>query len=163
MAELLERSTGADGTRSRDYLFGSIVSQLVPDEARILATLATGERFAVLDVVAKVGRSTLRPVLSNASTLGRAAGLTEPGSVATYLDRLHGFGLIELSPAGDAELTAQFDAVLHDPVVVRAKAAADAGRHTAKFVRKTAALSPLGREFWAASAPSSPAQDRRSG
>ena len=162
MAELLERSAGADGTRSRDYLFGSIVSQLVPDEARLLATLATGERFAVLDVVAKIGRSTLRPVLSNASTVGMAAGLAEPGSVATYLDRLHGFGLVELAPAGD-ELSAQFDALLKDPAVVRAKAAADAGRQAAKFVRKTATLTSLGREFWTASAPSRSTRDRRSG
>ena len=46
---------------------------------------------------------------------------------------------------------------------MRAKAAADAGRQAAKFVRKTATLTSLGREFWTASAPSRSTRDRRSG
>src|SRR5207253_4748762 len=66
------------------------------DEARILAALAEGKRFASVDVVAKhVGRSTTRTVLANASSVGAAANITPARNVPTYLTRLHGFGRSE--------------------------------------------------------------------
>lgn len=164
MAELLDRSMDSDGARGRDYLFGTIVSQLVPDEARIVAALATGQAFAAVDVVAKqVGRSTTRTVLRNVSTVGIAAGVMLPGDVPTYLSRLQGFGLVEFAqPVGD--LTAQFAALQDDPAVKRARSAIEAGKQgSAKLVRKTVTLSNLGREFWAASAPDRAEFRRRSG
>jgi DNA-binding transcriptional ArsR family regulator len=162
MTELLERSAESDETHSRDYLFGSIISQLVPDEARILAALATGERFAVLDVLAKTSRTTTRPVLTNVSTVAAAARVAAPEKVGTYLDRLRAFGLIESTPAGD-ELSPQFDALLADPAVKRARTQLDASRHGSKVNRTTVALSSLGREFWAVCAPKSAGLRRRSG
>jgi DNA-binding transcriptional ArsR family regulator len=162
MSELLERSAESDKANSRDYLFGSIISQLVPDEARILAALATGERFAVLDVLAKTSRSATRPVLSNVSTVAAAARVAAPEKVGTYLDRLRGFGLIELTPAGD-DLSPQFDALLADPAVKRTRTQLDSGRHGSKVNRTTVALSALGREFWTTCAPKSAGLRRRSG
>jgi len=53
MTELLTRSSESGAGRSKEYLFGTIVSQLVPDEARVLAALAQGKRYAVVDVAAK--------------------------------------------------------------------------------------------------------------
>ena len=165
MTELLERSSEADSERSREYLFGSIVSQLVPDEARVLAALADGEAFAVVDVVQKAngrsGRDQL--VLANISTVGTAAGLAAPGNVGTYLDRLHGFGLIEFTH-DPAHLDVQFDALLRDPAVVSARADIEAGRQgNAKITRKAVLLSALGRDFWTACAPSKARLTRRSG
>ncbi len=161
MAELLERSSESDSARSRDYLFGNIVSQLVPDEARVLAALATGERYAVLDLLAKTGRTSTRPVLSNLSTVGAAAGVAAPQNVSTYLERLRGFGLVEINPAGD-ELTPQFDALLADPAIQRTRKQVDAGKHGGRLVRKTVALSAPGREFWTACATANSALRRRS-
>jgi DNA-binding transcriptional ArsR family regulator len=162
MTELLERSAESDTTSSRDYLFGSIISQLVPDEARILAALSTGERFAVLDVLAKTGRSATRPVLTNVSTVAVAARVVAAENVGTYLDRLRGFGLVDMTPAGD-DLSPQFDALLADPAIKRTRTQLDASRHGSKLNRKTVALSALGREFWTACAPKNAALRRRSG
>jgi DNA-binding transcriptional ArsR family regulator len=161
MTELLERSVESDTTNSRDYLFGSIISQLVPDEARILAALSTGERFAVLDVLAKSGRSGTRPVITNVSTVAAAARVVAAESVGTYLDRLRGFGLIDMTPAGD-DLSPQFDALLADPAIKHTRTQLDASRHGSKLNRKTVALSALGREFWTACAPKNAALRRRS-
>jgi hypothetical protein len=163
MAELLDRSTESGGSRSRDYLFGAIVSQLVPDEARILAALATGQGFAVVDVVAKqVGRSTARTVLRNVSTVGIAAGVSTPEDVPTYLARLANFGLVEFSQTS-GELSAQFSALQDDAAVKRARAQIESAKQgSAKLVRKTVTLSALGREFWAACAPSRPDTQQRS-
>jgi hypothetical protein len=154
MSELLDRSVGESGGQGREYLFGTIVSQLVPDEARILAALSLDTPVAAVDVVAKqVGRSTTRVVLANVSTVGSGAGVAVPENTATYLARLHGFGLIEFGPAGD-DLNDQFAALNGDAAVTAAKARIERDKlGSAKVVRKRVTLSALGREFWSACAP----------
>jgi hypothetical protein len=126
----------------------------VPDEARIVAILANGVAFAAADVVAKpVGRGVSRTVLANASTVGHAAGVTLPDNTPTYLTRLHGLGLVEFGPGDDA-LSTQYDLIAVDPGVVAARNAADSAKQgSIRIRRKTVVLSPLGRDFWAASAP----------
>jgi hypothetical protein len=154
MSELLDRSAGSTGRTSREYLFGTIVSQLVPDEARILGTLAEGRPFPVLDVVAKqVGRSSTRLVLGHVTRVGDAAGVALKENTATYLTRLHGFGLVEFASAGD-ELAAAFEALANAAEVTAAKRRIEQAKlGSPKLVRKTVALSALGREFWSACAP----------
>lgn len=154
MSELLERSVEVDRTASRDYLYGNIISQLTPDEARILAALADGTKFAVMDVVAKpFGRSTTRNVLSNASTVGRAAGVVTRDNVPTYLTRLHNFGLVEFGPADD-EIAMQYDILAADSEVQAAQQVAES-RHlgTPRLVRKSVSISQFGRDFWTATDP----------
>jgi hypothetical protein len=156
MGELLSRSSDTSAGRSREYLYGTIVSQLVPDEARILAAMADGKSFAAVDVLAKhVGRAASRTVLSNASTVGAAANVTPARNVATYLTRLHGFGLVEFGPAAD-ELNAEYDQLAIDDAVQEARVRIEKGRlGSVRIVRKSVALSALGRDFWAACAPGS--------
>lgn len=154
MTELLSRSGRTPAGRSKEYLFGTIVSQLVPDEARVLAALAAGERFAVVDVIAKhVGRPATRTVFANASLLGAAADVTPARNVATYLTRLQQFGLVEFGPATE-ELGEEYDKLAVDGTVQEARAQIERSKlGSAKLIRKSVALSPLGTEFWAACAP----------
>lgn len=161
MSELLERSAVSDDTQSRDYLFGTIISQLVPDEARILAALGGGATFAAVDVVCKqVGRST-RVVLSNASTIGRAASVSRPQHVGTYLTRLDGYGLLEFGRP-DGPLDPQFSTLAADATVRAAQTGVGRAKlGSSKIVRKSVRLSPLGAEFWTACAPGRPELDGR--
>jgi DNA-binding transcriptional ArsR family regulator len=154
MTELLSRAGESTPVKSREYLFGTIVSQLVPDEARILAALAEGKRFAAVDVVAKhVGRSATRTVFANASLIGAAAGVAPARSVATHLTRLQGLGLVEFGPDSD-ELSEEYDQLAVDGAVQEARSYIDHNKlGSAKLLRKSVALSPLGREFWSACAP----------
>lgn len=154
MAELLRRASGSTARSSRDYLFGTIVSQLVPDEARLLAFLADGDRHAVVDVVAKqFGRPPARPVLENASLLAGKAGITPARNAATYLTRLHGLGLVEFGAESGA-LAADYDKLSVDTAVQEARAQIERKRlGSARLVRKSVTLSALGREFWSACAP----------
>jgi hypothetical protein len=154
MSELLHRASGSNGRTSRDYLFGTIVSQLVPDEARILAALAGRRSFAVIDVVAKpAGRSTTRTVLANASTVGAEAGVSVTRNAATYLTRLTSFGLVEFGPPVD-DMGRQFALLVADAAVREARAHIERAKlGSVKLVRKSVSLSPLGRELWAACAP----------
>ncbi|MBE7186794.1 Abi-alpha family protein [Jatrophihabitans endophyticus] len=164
MSELLDRSALSDDRQSREYLFGTIVSQLVPDEARMLAALATGRTFAVVDVLAREGGRSgrTRPVLTNVSTLGAAAGVAVPASTPTYLSRLESLGLVEFVSSSDA-LSSQYESLRSDPSVRAARDEADRGKTSAKVARKAVRLAPLGREFWTACAPAAPPSGRRSG
>ena len=154
MGELLTRSSGTSAGKSREYLYGTIVSQLVPDEARILSALADGKAFATVDVVAKhVGRATSRTVLANASSVAATAGIAHARSSGTYLTRLHSFGLVEFGPAKD-ELGSEYDQLAIDDAVQEARVRIERGKlGSVRIVRKSVALSSLGRDFWAACAP----------
>jgi Abortive infection alpha len=162
MSELLDRSSASTSGKSREYLFGTIVSQLVPDEARILAALAGGRSFPVVDVIAKqVGRSTSRTVLPHVSTVGDAAGVAVRDDTPTYLARLRGFGLVEFGPADD-DLGAQYETLAGARAVLDAKADIERTKlGSARLARRTVRLSPLGREFWAACAPAPDNRTRR--
>ena len=156
MGELLERSVEATRSDTREYLFGTIISQLVPDEARILAALASGTAFAAGDLVQRSRRAAPRTLVANASTVGRNAGVVTPDNTPTYLTRLLGFGLIEFGPE-DEGMDVQYDMLSTDNVLTDAKRAAEQAKQggAVKLVRKTVRMSALGREFWAASDPSS--------
>lgn len=155
MGELLERSVEATRSDTREYLFGTIISQLVPDEARILAALAGGDAYAAGDLVQRSRRAAPRTLVANASTVGRSAGVVTPDNTATYLTRLLGFGLVEFGPE-DESLDVQYDMLGTDTVLNDAKRAAEQSKQggAVKLVRKTVRMSSLGREFWAASDPS---------
>lgn len=155
MGELLERSVETDRAASREYLFGTIISQLVPDEARILAFLSDGHVVASADVVTRpIGRSRTRTELAHASTVGRNAGVSNPDNTPTYLERLLGFGLIQFGPE-DGTLGTEYEILATDPSVQSAQARAEARKQgSVRLVRGTVALSDLGRQFWEASDPS---------
>jgi hypothetical protein len=154
MEELLERSVTGSRSSSRDYLFGTIISQLVPDEARILAALADGSHYAAADLVARGrGRHGQHVVVANASTVGRTVGVGTPDNVPTYLTRLHNFGLIDFGPEDDS-LDTQYDILGADDTVRRPRDAAGARPTSMRLVRKTVFMSQFGREFWAAADPS---------
>lgn len=153
MSELLERSIEATRTDSNDYLYGTIISQLVPDEARILAALSDGAHFAAVDVVQKLRRGKHRIVLAHASAVGRQAGLVSPDSTPTYLGRLLGFGLIEFGPE-EEQLAVQYDILATDSTVQDARKSV---RGTVKLERKSLRMSGFGERFWRAADPSRPA------
>jgi Abortive infection alpha len=157
MSELLERSVEATRTDSREYLYGTIISQLVPDEARILSALADGTHFAAIDVELKQRRGKNRVLLKNASAVGRQAGLVAPDNTPTYLTRLHGFGLVEFGPE-DESLAVQYDILATDSTVQDARNKVEPRRRGAvRLLRKTLHLSGFGKQFWTAADPSRPA------
>jgi hypothetical protein len=160
MNELLERSVEPDRGASREYLYGNIISQLVPDEARILAALSDGSVFAAADVVAKHFGRPPRVILANASIVGRSAGVVTPDNVSTYVTRLLSFGLVEFGPPDDS-IDTQYDILATDATVQAAEATVQARKlGSARLVRKTLSISQFGREFWSASDPARPALPR---
>ncbi|WP_236808295.1 Abi-alpha family protein [Amycolatopsis albispora] len=149
MAELLNRSIGFGRERAREYLYAIILRQLTPDEARILSALSDGAPFPLIDVTERNGLGGAgRVVLRNASTVGKAAGVTLLDQVPAYVTRLIGLGLAE--PDEEVpELETQYEILLTDDAV----RAAENSVKRVKFVRRTVHISRLGKEFWAACDP----------
>jgi hypothetical protein len=156
MSELLERSVETNRAGSREYLYGSVLSQLVPDEARIIAALADGSCYATVDVVRKQFGRPPRTLLANASSVGRAAGVANLENVPTYLTRLAALGLVEFDEPGPG-LDVQFDVLTSDDRVREAERRTPSRRGTVRIMRKAVRLSDFGREFWAAVDPGRPA------
>jgi hypothetical protein len=149
--DLLGASIDADTAGSREELYRSLLLRLVPDEARILAALSDGTPYPLVHVQSRANGG--RTVLSNASTVGRAAGVQVPDAVGTYVAHLRTLGLAEEGPADDG-LGVQYDILLGEPGVRRAEEEAKVhGRLGAKVVRRTLRISPLGRELWKACRP----------
>lgn len=142
--ELLEHAVNDSTAQSRDQLHAAIVRALVPDEARILSALAGGRRFALLHVAEPSGRI----VLENASSVGRAAGVALVDRVPLYVTRLRNMDLVVEGPE-DLALKDDYPVILTEAPVQEARRRA-AGRRPAKILRRTLAISPLGREIWRA-------------
>lgn len=151
MAELLSRSVEQTAQRAREYQFLAILRQLLPDEARILAALSDGTAYPLVHVDCRTGVSTSRRLLSNASTVGRGAGVAVPAAVPRYLGHLRGLDLVELGEA-DPALGVQYEILLTDP---RVRAAEDAARAEGRprIVRLTVRISEFGRDLWDACHP----------
>nr|WP_232376355.1 Abi-alpha family protein [Amycolatopsis aidingensis] len=149
MAELLNRSLGFGRQRAREYLYAVILRQLTPDEARILAALADGAPFPVIDVAERTNLGgTGRIVLRNASTVGKAAGVSLTDHVPAYLTRLTGLGLTDIG-AEEPDLETQYEILMTDEVVRTAEQSV----RRARFLRHTVRLSTLGSSFWRACDP----------
>ncbi|GAB3579958.1 Abi-alpha family protein [Amycolatopsis endophytica] len=147
MKELLDRSVGFGRDQAREYLYATVLRQLTPDEARIVAILATGTAYPVIDVMERAFRGS-RTVLRNASTVGKAAGVTLADEVPGYLTRLAGLGLVELD-GETPELESQYEILATEDLVSTAVKSA----RRARLVRRTVRLSRFGVRFWAACDP----------
>lgn len=116
MAELLLRSMEQTAHRAREYYYLSLLRQLVPDEARILSALADGSTFPAVHVDIRTGVAGTERLLSNASTMGRAAGVADLPAVPRYVTRLRSLDLVELRDA-DPELSVSYEILLSDSTV----------------------------------------------
>jgi hypothetical protein len=142
-AELLRRSADVESEDGTHPAYAHILSELAPDEGRILRLLATGGSQPAVDVRASnlIGVGS-QLVASGLNMIGAEAGLRHIGRVPAYLNNLFRLGLIWFS---------------HDPIddpmryqVLEAQPEAmdaikRAGR--AKTVHRSIQLTPFGKDF----------------
>jgi hypothetical protein len=143
--QLLRRSMSQTPDQSHDSLVEVVLGAIVPDEARIISALSDGSAFPLVHVNAGgVGRPARR-ILSNASNVGRRAGVALPDRVPAYLTHLLSLGLIEIGPE-DPALNDECEILLTDETVGRARDRA--GDQRVRYARHTVRISDLGKEFW---------------
>jgi hypothetical protein len=149
MAQLLERSLTEDASAGRQDSHVAVLRQLVPDEARILATLATGPPAPLVHVLA---RASGERILENASLIGRSAALTLPSRTPAYVTHLLALGLVETGPE-DSENKQGYELLMADRAVRAALKQGELSKLPARTIKRTLMLSAQGRELWEASQP----------
>jgi hypothetical protein len=141
--ELLERSADVEEDEDAHPAYERILTQLAPDEARILRLLATKGAQPAVDVKTwrplGVGSQTVAPGLS---MIGAEAGCRYPDRVPAYLNNLFRLGLVWFSrePLDDPRVYQVLEA---QPDVI--EASKRAGR--ASTVRRSIHLTPFGIDF----------------
>jgi hypothetical protein len=151
LSELLKRSLESDTVSGQRDLHVALLRQLVPDEARIIATLAEGPPAPLIHVLARAGGD--RRILENASLIGRLAALTLPSMTPTYVTHLRQLGLVETGPE-DTEAKEGYEMLMADREVRAALKEGELSKLPARTVRRTLRLSPRGRQLWDACRPS---------
>lgn len=148
---LLDRAEGQDEQAARTALLDRAVGALVPDEALVLRRLAELGRVPLVHIVALPHTGAAgEPVLENASRIGRLAGVALPDLTPTYVGHLLVLGLVELGDAEDGPgdlLGEYFQALLAEPLVLRALARANGDGSTPRVLRHALRLSALGEEL----------------
>ena len=146
---LLDRSMSSSVDDSRNALHLALLRLLLADEARILAAVSDGTVFPVIHV-AEPGGGKAATVLENASTVGRAAGVSFPQHTPLYITRMQLSGLVAVGPKGSSEMDDEYELLLADPAVNHALAEARRGVRPARVIRRTLSISELGQELWKA-------------
>ncbi|MES1938678.1 hypothetical protein T5B8_00475 [Salinisphaera sp. T5B8] len=115
MARLIVQSRGVDPEAARTWLYRQTLSRLVPDQVAMMALLADREIAPLCHVAA--GRLPAGPVsvvvLSNASSLGRDAGVLLRDYVPQYMSELLALGVFEAGPEDD-RLADQYELLMAD-------------------------------------------------
>ena len=142
-AALLERSSELTDDGDGHPAYARILTELSPDEARILRLLATDGPQPAVDVRAwrplDVGSSAVAPGLS---MVGVHAGVMRPERVPVYLSNLYRLGLIWFSRETLSDPT-PYQVLEAQPDVI--EAVREAGR--ARIVRRSIDLTPFGGHF----------------
>jgi len=156
LSDLLARAADQTQEESQRRYFVRLLEQIVPDEARILAALSDGSMYPLVDVGyrPRFGRPT-QHVLENASSVGKAAGVTWPDAVPRYLAHLRELGLVE-SGREDPELALKYEIVETETAVRDAIRRVRAVKRSPRMVRRTLRISDLGRALWGACQPHGP-------
>ena len=149
MGSLLSRSLQANTAGSKREYYTTVLKQLLPDEARILAALAEGPPSPLVNVLKRAGGD---PVLENASLIGRTAAVTLPSMTTKYVTHLLELGLVEIGPEDESNKQG-YELVLSERDVRAALKDGELSKLPARVQRRTLTLSAHGRDLWQATRP----------
>jgi hypothetical protein len=151
--ELLRRSADVNYSEETHPAYERILSQLAPDEARILRLLALRGAQPAVDVRAGLPLvSSL--VAAGRNMIGAEAGCRYVERVPSYLNNLYRLGLIWFSREPIAE-SLRYQVLEAQPDVL--EALSEGGR-TVRTVRRSIVLTPFGRDFCEIALPFEPAE-----
>jgi Abortive infection alpha len=142
--ELLRRSADVTDEQDAHPAYARILSELAPDEGRILRLLALEGPQASVDVRAGwlPGDAASELVAPGLSMIGAEAGCRHPDRVHAYLNNLYRLGLVWFSREALKE-QGPYQVLEAQPEVVEAM---DEGGRT-RTVRRSIHLTPFGQDF----------------
>lgn len=153
MLDLLTRSQEQSREEAEEVFFARLMSQLVPDQARILAALSDSPGYPLVNLMAgsRLGFG-MQPVLELVSSVGRSAGVQCPEFTPAYLRGLLGLGLVEVRAVESPDLT-KYELLETDASVRRLMEQCMLAGQRCRVVRRTVHLSATGERLWAACRP----------
>ena len=149
-AELLRRSADLEQDEDSHPAFARILSELAPDEARILRLLVTHGPQPAVDVRTggPIGMLKDELVAPGLNLIGMEAGVRHPNRVKSYLNNVYRLGLIWFSRE-EVEDQSRYQVLEAQPEVT--EAVEEAGR--ARTIRRSIHLTPFGHDFCSATLP----------
>ena len=136
--------TPDDAQRS---LYTSILLELTPDEACLLAALSDGHRFPLINLSIGTKLSGYRPLAGNFSSIQKFASVKLRDYVPAYIDHLLALGVAETFPEDKAQDT-QYQILEGDPRVRAIITGLGPQQKNVRFDRRTLGISDLGRDLW---------------
>ena len=154
LAQLLEQAATQSADDARDALFTRVVSELVPDEAKLLGSMSDGTGHALIHLEAgsPLGGAAKR-ALSNVTSAGDLASLRFKELAPLYISHLDRLGLVDIGPE-DPDMALEYEMLEASGAVRGAIETIEQQRLTkARVCRHTVQLSELGRALWACTSP----------
>lgn len=150
LARLMQDSVAQSSTQGRQAVFDRVLSNLVPDEARILDRLHRDGGSPLVRVVAR-GRagSSGERLLDDMSLVGKQANVAQPQLTPTYVAHLRSLGLVRLDPE-DVTRAEDFEILEADGMVLAALKHGGRGPLAPRTERFMLRLSPFGTELMSA-------------
>ena len=93
-----------------------IISQLSPDEAKIMKYIAEKDYIPVLSLFYSSNIGGTEVIIRNFSNVGELTGCDYPLEVSKYFDNLRRLGLIEISDASPSMINSLTDKELYEPL-----------------------------------------------
>jgi Abortive infection alpha len=152
-AELLRRSADVDYEEDLHPAYARILSELAPDEARILRLLAASGPQPAIDI--RAGLPLVSDLVKGGlNMIGAEAGLRYTDRVHAYLNNLNRLGLVWFSRERLRD-PQRYQVLEAQPEVI---AAMKKGGRTARTVRRSILLTPFGRDFCEMALPADTAE-----
>lgn len=154
LAALINQANSQTLEDAQQHLYLQLLSQLVPDEARILSAMADGRAHAMIHVAGgpPIG-PVMRRVLDNYSYVGRSASVRLEDMTPQYLDHLIRLGLVETGPE-DKSLEVKYEVMANDKTIrALGKKVEKEFRFPPRILRRTIFATQLGRDLWHDCAP----------
>ncbi|HSW13649.1 MAG TPA: Abi-alpha family protein [Solimonas sp.] len=150
MHQLLQASTEHSREDAEQAFFQWVMSNLVPDQARILSALSDGSTYPLIHIYAgpRLGIA-VEPVLECVCSVGKNAGVLWPETTHVYVQQLRGYGLVETGPEEPARKV-QYEMLETEQSVRDVLARLQKGGLRAQVVRRVLMMSDLGNRLWAA-------------
>jgi hypothetical protein len=152
-AELLRRSADVDYEEELHPAYARILSELAPDEGRILRLLAANGPQPAIDI--RAGLPLVSDLVKGGlNMIGAEAGLRYTDRVHAYLNNLNRLGLVWFSRERLRD-PQRYQVLEAQPEVI---AAMKKGGRTARTVRRSILLTPFGRDFCETALPADAAE-----
>lgn len=148
LASLLKEGTEQDKDSAQRSLYTSILLELTPDEALLLASLSDGSEFALINITVGNPVTGVKLVASNFCSIERSAPIKLRDYCPAYVEHLISLGLADLG-IENKDLEMKYQVLEGHPKVQSIAKEVEKTHRGVRYQRRTLKISELGQDLWA--------------